>query len=191
MNRSIKGRLLITLLSRIALVAIALWETAYGQNPGYRLYGINFGPYIGQAQDPNINPQISADQISAEMQVINNHTTWVRSYGITNGLENIPPTARKLGLHVAAEAWLGFNPDGSQANQNAAEIDSLVAAVNANQVDVAIVGSEVLFRALQDPSFQQIKTTLLNTIASVKQRTNNKVPVRLLRPSISSWIIQT
>ena len=112
-------------LRKLLLPAIAL-ATAISvgaQSPA--LYGLDFSPYLN-GQDPNLRPPVGAAQIASRMQIVAPYTRWIRSFGITGGLENIPPVARQLGLKVAAGAWIG----GDQA-QNAAEIANLIAAANA------------------------------------------------------------
>lgn len=104
------------------------------------LYGIDFSPYEN-GQNPNINPYVSADQITARLQIIAPYTQWIRSFSMTTGLENIPPIARSFGLRVAAGAWISAN-----LTQNDQEIANLITAANAGNVDIAIVGSEVLLR---------------------------------------------
>ncbi len=64
---------------------------------------------------------------------------------MTTGLENFPPIARSMGLKVAAGAWISTN-----GTQNNLEIANLIAAANAGNVDIAIVGSEALLRGLRD-----------------------------------------
>ena len=111
------------------------------QSPApYVLYGLDFSPYIA-GQNPNFNPQVSAAQIQARMQIVAAHTRWIRSFSMTNGLENVPSIARSFGLKVAAGAWISSN-----VTTNAAEIANLIAACNAGLVDLAIVGSEALLR---------------------------------------------
>jgi hypothetical protein len=91
------------------------------------LYGLNFSPYLS-GQDPNLNSQITLAQITARMQICAPYTRWIRSFSSTNGQESIPGVARQMGLKVAANAWI-------------AEIDNLVAAAHAGQIDIAIVGT--------------------------------------------------
>jgi exo-beta-1,3-glucanase (GH17 family) len=94
--------------------------------------GMNFSPYL-PGQDPNVNPQVSASQIGTRLQIIAPYTTWVRSFSVTTGLENIPPLAHSLKLKVAAGAWVSTN-----LTQNSAEISNLIAAAQAGNVDMAI-----------------------------------------------------
>ncbi len=106
---------------------------------GHRIFGLDFGPYIdGQAPpDP-----ISRQQIVERMSIIAPYTEWVRSYGATNGLDEIPSVARSMGLRVA----MGVHIDADEAT-NQAEIDNLLAAAEAGLVDIAIVGNEVIHTA--------------------------------------------
>ncbi len=106
-------------------------------------WGLDFSPYEA-GQDPNVNPQVAASQIQSRLEIIAPYTTWVRSFSVTTGLENIPPIAKALGLKVAAGAWISTN-----TTQNAQEVANLISAANAGNVDIAIVGSEVLLRGDQ------------------------------------------
>jgi len=140
-------------------------STVLAQQPVYTPHGFNFSPYI-DGQDPNFGSQISIEQIRARMQIIAGHTSWVRSFSSTHGLETIPVVAREFGLQVAAGAWIG-----SVLAQNEIEIANLIAAAQAGQVDIAIVGSEVLLRG--DVSEAQ----LLDYIARVKAAIPAGIPV--------------
>lgn len=139
--------------------------SARGQTVSYPLYGIDFSPYEN-GQDPNRDPTVTADQIRARLQIIAPYATWARSFSMTTGLENFPPIARSMGLRVAAGAWLSTN-----TAQNDLEIANLIAAANAGNVDIAIVGSEVLLRG--DLSEAQ----LLAYMAQVRAAIPSNIPV--------------
>src|SRR5436190_24394813 len=62
----------------------------------YKTYGLGFSPYV-DGQDPNLGSQISIAQMTARLQIVANHTTWVRSFGCTHGLENFGMVAHSLG----------------------------------------------------------------------------------------------
>lgn len=115
-------------------------QTVQAQSPVYKVYGLDFSPYL-TGQDPNLGSQVSASQTLSRAQIAAPYTSWLRSFGSTNGLENIPSVARQLGLKVAANAWISSN-----TVQNTTEINSLIAAANAGLVDIAIVGSEAILR---------------------------------------------
>jgi exo-beta-1,3-glucanase (GH17 family) len=151
----------------LLLLSIALLGaiTVSAQNPPQVIYGLDFSPYEN-GQDPNVNPQVSADQITSRMQIIAPYTQWIRSFSSANGLENTPLIARTLGKKMAANAWLS-----SDLSQNDIEINNLIAAANAGQVDVAIVGSEVLLR--NDLSEDQ----LIAYMQQVRQAIPGNIPV--------------
>lgn len=113
---------------------------ADAQSPAHVLYGVDFSPYL-TGQNPNLGSQVTTAQITDRIQLIAPYTQWIRSFSTTHGLENIPPVARQYGLKVAANAWIGNN-----TAQNNLEIQALIAAANAGQIDIAIVGSEALLR---------------------------------------------
>jgi exo-beta-1,3-glucanase (GH17 family) len=148
--------------SRLAEVEV---YTADVVTPDYTLYGLNFSPYI-DGQNPNFGAVVSAAQIQARLQIIAPYTQWVRTFGSTHGLELVPYLARGFGKQVAAGAWIG--PDLAQ---NAIEINNLIANAQAGDVDLAIVGSEVLLR--QDVSAAQ----LLAYINQVRQAIPAGIPV--------------
>jgi exo-beta-1,3-glucanase (GH17 family) len=149
----------------VLTLAIVPDSPAFGQTVTYRLHGLSFGPYI-DGQDPNTNPQISFAQLQSRVQPIAPYTLWLRSYGITNGLENLPMIARSFGLQVAAGAWIGANQ-----TSNNLEISNLISACNAGRVDLAIVGSEALRRG--DVTEMQ----LIGYINQVRQAIPANIPV--------------
>ena len=106
----------------------------------YKTYGMDFSPYVN-GQDPNLGTEITEAQITARMQIIGGDTVWVRSFGCTHGLEKVDMVAHSLDLKAAVGAWLRRDPSA-----NNREIANLISAANAGQVDLAIVGSEVLAR---------------------------------------------
>jgi exo-beta-1,3-glucanase (GH17 family) len=129
----------------------------------YTLNGLNFSPYV-DGQDPNHGPHIPEWQIRERLAIVRPYTRWVRSFGSTKGLERICPIAREMGLKCAMGAWLGKEA-GSPATlaENQLQIANLIAAGQRGEVDLAIVGSEVLLRG--DLS----KAELLAYISQVKQ----------------------
>lgn len=139
--------------------------------PKYKIYGLCFSPY-NDGQNPNINSQISVEQISNLLTKAAPYTNWIRTYGCTDGLEKIPEKAHSLGLKVAAGAWLSGNSSSNQI-----QISKLVELGQAGHIDIAIVGSETILRRDLTPSqliayINQVKTALPNipvTTADVYQ----------------------
>ncbi len=102
--------------------------------------GLNFGPYI-EGQDPNLGTQIDAAQLMSRMELIQPYSTWIRTFGSTAGLEKAGGIAHVLGFKSAVGAWIS---DNLAANER--ELQNLIAAGQAGDADVLIVGSEVLLR---------------------------------------------
>lgn len=123
-----------------ALLVCTLAADAAAASPRCRLRGLAFGPYLGE-QDPADGVVLPEAQIRERLALLRPWATAVRSYGATHGLEHTGRVAHELGLRAALGAWLG-----SDRAANEAELTSLIAAANAGEVDVAIVGSEVLLR---------------------------------------------
>jgi glucan 1,3-beta-glucosidase len=76
------------------------------------------------------------------MAIIAAYTEWIRTFGCNSGLEAAGRVAHELGLKIPLGAWLGRDP---AANER--EITCLIQLAQAGQVDLAIVGSEVLLRS--------------------------------------------
>ncbi|HKR05135.1 MAG TPA: glycosyl hydrolase family 17 protein, partial [Bacteroidia bacterium] len=108
-------------------------------------------------QSPDKGTHINDDQITDLVKIVSPYTEWIRTYGCTNGLENIGKIAHKAGLKIAAGAWLS-----GDTNANEVQIANLISASKAGEVDVAIVGSEVLHRGDLNA------TQLINYIDRVK-----------------------
>ena len=85
---------------------------------------------------------------------------------MTTGLENFPPIARSFGLKVAAGAWISTN-----LVQNGQEVSNLIAAANAGNVDIAVVGSEVLLNDYVSES------QLIAYMQQVRQAIPTNIPV--------------
>jgi GPH family glycoside/pentoside/hexuronide:cation symporter len=102
------------------------------------LHGICFSPYL-EGQD--IGDIISKKQINQRMDVIAPHTKWVRSFSCSDGNEYIPVSANQRGLKTMTGAWIG-----KDKIQNDKEIDALIKLAQDGQVDIAVVGNEVLMR---------------------------------------------
>lgn len=122
-----------------------------------KIYGIDFSPYMDD-QNPEYGYKVDREQIQERMQIIAPYTIWIRTYGTENGLEYNAPSAHDIGLKTAIGAWLGRD---STANER--QINELINEMNAGYVDLAIVGSEILYR--NDLSEEQ----LIDYIKRVKQ----------------------
>lgn len=106
----------------------------------YVLYGINFGPYQDE-QDPNIGSYITENQIREHLSIVAEHAGWIKTFGCSDGLEQIPGIAKELGLNTAICAWLD-----SDVTKNQIQMENLMAEARKGNVDLAVIGSEVLLR---------------------------------------------
>lgn len=107
----------------------------------YMLHGVNFSPYTRSDQDPNLMTRISEEQIQSHLEVLSPYTRWIRTFGSTLGMENASRIAREMNFHTAIGAWLD-----SDSSTNDSEMRNLITAAKEGYVDLAIVGSEVLYR---------------------------------------------
>jgi exo-beta-1,3-glucanase (GH17 family)/WD40 repeat protein len=88
--------------------------------------------------------QITDQELKARMEMIAPYTEWIRTFGCNNDLKEAGMFAHEMGLKAAVGAWLGREPIAEQENQN--QINCLIEQAKAGHVDIAIVGSEVLYR---------------------------------------------
>jgi GPH family glycoside/pentoside/hexuronide:cation symporter len=102
------------------------------------LYGLCFSAY-GPGQ--RAGDQLQAAAVSRRIDLIAPHTRWVRSFACTEGHEVIPRLARAKGLKTVAGAWISHDRD-----RNEREIEALIQLAKEGQVDIAVVGNEVLLR---------------------------------------------
>jgi len=109
--------------------------------PPYKIYGLSFGPYTKEGQNPELGATISEEQIRELLMNIREYTTWIKTYGCANGLEVTGRVAHEFGLKIAVGAWLS---DDLIANEE--QISSLIAMAQAGEADILIVGNEVLLR---------------------------------------------
>lgn len=108
---------------------------------------------------------ISEAQIRRRLEILQPHTSWVRSFSTTEGNELIPKIAKEMGMKTLVGAWLS-----DDVEKNAEEIEGLIHLANAGYVDIAAVGNEVLYR--KDLSVSQ----LIEHIQYVKSQLPN-IPV--------------
>jgi exo-beta-1,3-glucanase (GH17 family)/DNA-binding beta-propeller fold protein YncE len=111
----------------------------------YRMYGINFSPYIDDDEDPNKGGvQVTDEELEERMETIAPYTEWIRTFGCNEDLKEAGEFAHARGMKAAIGAWLGREPEAEQENRT--QIDCLKERAKEGHVDIAIVGSEVLLR---------------------------------------------
>ena len=103
-------------------------------------FGYDFSPY-GPGQDPNLGTIISCTQITQMMGVVAPYTQAIRSFGVSDGLDCIGPTAHKFGRTAYISAWLS-----GDLNANATEMNIVEGVAQTGGADYVIIGSENLLR---------------------------------------------
>ncbi|MBV7327386.1 hypothetical protein KFU94_03830 [Chloroflexi bacterium TSY] len=109
--------------------------------PEYRLHGLNFGPFVVDGEDPSQDAQIPEERLRSLIADIAPYTEWIRTYSCGDGLEHAGHIARDMNLKIAMGAWLD-----SDLVSNEEQIACLIKRAKAGEVDIAIVGSESLYR---------------------------------------------
>ena len=108
--------------------------------PPVKLYGLDFSPYMDD-QSPDKGYIVNESQIWQRMYPLRPYTTWIRTYGTTDGLEPETGIAREMGFKVAVGVWLS-----KDKTANERQMEKLNEIVRAGQADLIIVGSETLLR---------------------------------------------
>ena len=106
----------------------------------YTLDGVSFGPWVGD-QDPTTGAIASHQQFWDRLQLIRDDADKYRTYGVDGGLEDAGWLLHLLGKEAIIGAWLGPNRD-----TNRTQVSTLIRLATAGDVDMAVVGSEVLHR---------------------------------------------
>lgn len=117
------------------------YEIKYEDQVGrYKLSGLCFSPFT-KGKDPNKGDKATIEQVSEHINDIVLYTNGVRTYGTDGGLSEAGNIAHKNGLKISMGAWIG-----SETTSNAQELSSLISKALAGEVDVAVIGNEVLHR---------------------------------------------
>jgi GPH family glycoside/pentoside/hexuronide:cation symporter len=135
----------------------------YSEQFGAGLYGLCFSAY-GQGQ--RAGDQLQASQVARRIDLIAPHTRWLRSFACTEGHEVIPRLTRANGLKTMVGAWISHDRE-----RNEREIEALIQLAKDGQVDIAVVGNEVLLRG------ELPEAELLAYVARVKAALPEDVPV--------------
>jgi exo-beta-1,3-glucanase (GH17 family) len=106
----------------------------------YTLDGVSFGPWVGD-QDPTTGAIATHQQFWDRLQLIRDDAHKYRTYGVDGGLEDAGWLLHLLGKEAIIGAWLG-----PEEASNQTQVDTLVRLAKAGDVDMAVVGSEVLHR---------------------------------------------
>jgi exo-beta-1,3-glucanase (GH17 family) len=131
----------------------------------YTLDGVSFGPWVGD-QDPTTGAIATHQQFWDRLQLIRDDAHKYRTYGVDGGLEDAGWLLHLLGKEAIIGAWLG-----PEEASNQTQVDTLVRLAKAGDVDMAVVGSEVLHRG--DLPVE----TLIAALKDARSRIPRSVPV--------------
>ncbi len=129
-----------------------------------KIQWINFSPYVYIGQSPDNGTVISDEQLRDLLRKISNFTEGIRLFGSSDSLRRAAAIAKnELGLKVAQGAWL----NGSGTDD--VEIQSIINSCNQGLVDIAICGSETLYRGELAPAsliayIQQVKASVPSNV---------------------------
>ncbi len=123
---------------------------------------ISYSPF----RFPDLNPfnyqaSVSEAQIEADLRLLKPLTNCVRTYGLAQGLDQVPAVAQRLGMRVKLGVWIT-----REAAHNERELTKGLALASAYRktVDLLIVGNEVLLR--RELTAEQLAAMLTRAKAS-------------------------
>jgi exo-beta-1,3-glucanase (GH17 family) len=176
------------ILTQLMIFVVVFWQcpgqamTTYDINdllePDFYVYGLCFSPFM-DGQGPGT--VIGIEQIRVRLAAITRktHTHWIRTYGATGGLENIPPEANSIGLKVAMGSWVRV---GSDPN----EITNLIQACIDGVADIAVVGNEELYAYDSRDNSRLTPTEYYALLDDVRQQLDDancsQIPVAAAEP---------
>ena len=147
------------------------WPVAMPSAPlaaGEKLECVSYAPYRDNETPINLSTRIEAWRIEEDLKQLALVTGCVRTYSVHQGLDQVAPIARKLGLKVLQGLWLGRERDF-----NRVQIDGAIAIANQypDVMRAVVFGNEVLLRGEMSPS------DLAAVVREVKQKVPASVPV--------------
>lgn len=125
-------------LASLALFALVVFAAPLGA--AEKLSGLSFGAFF-DGRDPTRGATVSESELFQALQPLAPVTRWVRTFGVSGGLEHAGRHAHALGMKIAVGAWLGRS-----GSANDAELARVIALAQAGEADLVIVGSETLLR---------------------------------------------
>jgi len=103
-----------------------------------KIHGISYSPYI-DGQSPGT--EISQDQILDRLNIIKNHTNWVRMFSCIEGNQEAPRIAHENGLKTMVGVGIGEDKE-----ENEIEFNNAISVAKTGYANILAVGNEVLLR---------------------------------------------
>jgi exo-beta-1,3-glucanase (GH17 family) len=152
-------------LKKILLAgALALPLLVGAQTNSFKPFtGCCYGPFRN-GESPNWGIYPTTNEIAADMPIIKNFCSQIRTYGTENNLFYIPREANKFGIGFYAGAWI------DNAGADSTQLTDLARIGNLNYPTTRglVVGNEYLYRHPTDFA------KLTNSIAQVRNAVTNK-----------------
>lgn len=194
MLRPAPSSIVVLLVEITALSSLAGVASGDPYLPPKSFFGLDLDPYLNQPlQWPGQpgRPPLSESQIWERLERIAPYTNWVRSYAVSDGLDQIPTLARGpgplpegkiLGLRTLIGTWIvdyGGNEDDAEV-ERAFEVASPGDATL--EPDIVVIGNEEIFSHPSDPGrrrdWPDLREYILNTVKPIRQE-QEKDAVRL------------
>ncbi|MGK0271471.1 MAG: exo-beta-1,3-glucanase (GH17 family) [Cocleimonas sp.] len=103
-----------------------------------KVHGISYSPYMdGQSPGTDISPQ----QILHRLDIIKNHTNWIRTFSCIEGNEETPRIAHENGLKTMVGVGIGKDKE-----ENEIEFENALKIAKAGHANILAIGNEVLLR---------------------------------------------
>lgn len=155
--------LAVAVLGNFALWALPNRPQPLEPPPGGKLQSVSFAPFR-DGQSPLTMVYPTPAQIEEDLRLLKDEVMAVRTYTSREGLENVPPLARRYGVKVMQGSWIG-----PKTALNEEEVAAQIRLANEypDVIDRVIVGNEVLLRG--DRTVDQLVEYIRRVKAQVKQ----------------------
>jgi exo-beta-1,3-glucanase (GH17 family)/cellulose synthase/poly-beta-1,6-N-acetylglucosamine synthase-like glycosyltransferase len=128
------------------------------------IYSLSFSPNQKNA-DPMKGDKPSLEDIERDLRVVKTVTNRVRTYSVSDGFDQVPEVADRLGMHVSLGVWAGKDEERTRR-----EIELAVALAKAHKsIDEIYIGNESILRAEATPE------QIVDLMREVKKRTRKLV----------------
>ena len=142
------GVLTAALLGGLLWLAALLWPVALPGSIPARLQCVSYEPFRLPGESPlRKHAHISRARIDHDLAVLAQHFDCVRTYSVSQGLDQVPALAARHGMRVLLGIWIGRD-----ARANARQIAHAIAVARnapAGSIRAIVVGNEVLLRGDQ------------------------------------------
>ena len=103
-----------------------------------KVHGISYSPYM-DGQSPGT--EISQQQIIERLNIIKDHTNWIRTFSCIEGNQETPRIAHENGLKTMVGIGIGEDKE-----ENEVEFNNGIEIAKAGHANILAIGNEVLLR---------------------------------------------